>query len=65
MNDMILTGTIPGFGGNTANIDGVRIHYLLGGGSRKRGRRLDRRLRSFCSGGAPDEIARYTLAMVK
>jgi hypothetical protein len=36
MNDMILTGTIPGFGGNTANIDGVRIHYLLGGGVRLR-----------------------------
>jgi predicted alpha/beta hydrolase len=31
MNDVILTGTIPGFTRNTASIDGVRLHYLLGG----------------------------------
>jgi pimeloyl-ACP methyl ester carboxylesterase len=31
MNDITLTGTIPGFASNTANINGVRLHYLLGG----------------------------------
>jgi pimeloyl-ACP methyl ester carboxylesterase len=31
MNDVILAGTIPGFTRNTASIDGVRLHYLLGG----------------------------------
>lgn len=31
MNDVIATGTIPGFASNTASINGVRLHYLLGG----------------------------------
>jgi pimeloyl-ACP methyl ester carboxylesterase len=31
MNEMIPSGTIPGFASNTASIDGVRLHYLLGG----------------------------------
>lgn len=31
MNDKIPTGTIPGFTSNTASINGVRLHYLLGG----------------------------------
>jgi pimeloyl-ACP methyl ester carboxylesterase len=31
MNDEIPTGTIPGFASNTASINGVRLHYLLGG----------------------------------
>jgi pimeloyl-ACP methyl ester carboxylesterase len=31
MNDVILTGTIPGFTRNTSSIDGVRLHCLLGG----------------------------------
>jgi pimeloyl-ACP methyl ester carboxylesterase len=31
MNDTILTGTIPGFTRHTAIINGVRLHYLLGG----------------------------------
>ncbi len=31
MNDTTLTGTIPGFTSNTASIDGVRLHYFVGG----------------------------------
>jgi pimeloyl-ACP methyl ester carboxylesterase len=31
MRDITLTGTIPDFASNTASINGVRIHYLLGG----------------------------------
>jgi pimeloyl-ACP methyl ester carboxylesterase len=31
MNDTIRTGTIPGFTSNTAGINGVSLHYLLGG----------------------------------
>jgi hypothetical protein len=31
MRGLTLTGTIPSFASNTARINGVRIHYLLGG----------------------------------
>jgi pimeloyl-ACP methyl ester carboxylesterase len=31
MNDMILTKTIPGFTSNTVSINGVGLHYLIGG----------------------------------
>jgi pimeloyl-ACP methyl ester carboxylesterase len=31
MNPVIATGTTPDFASNTASINGVRIHYLLGG----------------------------------
>ncbi|MGD0826380.1 MAG: alpha/beta fold hydrolase, partial [Terriglobales bacterium] len=31
MRGPTLTGTIPSFASNTASINGVRIHYLLGG----------------------------------
>jgi pimeloyl-ACP methyl ester carboxylesterase len=31
MNDRIRTGAIPGFTSNTASINGVQLHYLLGG----------------------------------
>jgi hypothetical protein len=31
MDDPTISGTIPGFTSNTATINGVRLHYFLGG----------------------------------
>jgi hypothetical protein len=31
MNDIILTGTIPGFRSATARVNAVRLHYWIGG----------------------------------